>query len=213
MKVTVRTMTLADVQKDDNPSVYVLNKSKGPEKGQIIIAVAKENGNGEDLLIIPRTFIPVDITAQISKEQLIKSTEFRKALNTRQLVIINPEDAQIILDTKEAQTEAERIYQSTQANRNSAIDLGDVATTEVDGTFSDALTQRGVHGDEITFNQARILQIFNVLEEDNNQDSAISSILNMDDLTKDDLKYIYKKCDKKFKKVRAWAKSRREQVK
>lgn len=212
MKTTVRTMSLADIQRDDNPNVYVLNKSKGPEKGQIIVSVSKENGSGEDLLIIPRTYIPVEITAQISKEQLIRSTEFRKALNTRQLVIINPDDAQAILNTKEAQIEAERIYQSSQANRNTVIDLGAVETTEVDGVFG-GMTQNTAQGEDITFNQARILQIFNVLHEDNNQESAIASILNMDNVTRDDLKFIYKRCDRKFKKVRAWAKERREQLK
>ncbi len=104
--------TLEQLEKEDRGPVYVINNLKGAYKGMIIVPITRRNGNGQDVLRIPPTFIPVDLTLQISKSQILESTEFRRTVGKKLVVLLNPEYARRLLATEEAQKEAQQVSEN-----------------------------------------------------------------------------------------------------
>ncbi len=101
--------TLEQLEKEDRGPVYVINNLKGAYKGMVIIPIARRNGNGQDVLRIPPTFIPVDLTLQVAKAQLLESTEFRRTVGKKLVLLMNPEYARRLLATPEGQKEAQQV--------------------------------------------------------------------------------------------------------
>lgn len=104
--------TLEELEKSERGPVYVINNLKGAYKGMVIIPVARRRGNGQDVLRIPPTFIPVDLTLQISKAQILESTEFRRTVGKKLVVLLNPEYARRLLATEEAKAEARQVSEN-----------------------------------------------------------------------------------------------------
>lgn len=101
--------TVAELEQSEKGSVFVLNNLKGEYKGMIVIPVARKNGNGHDVVRVPPTFIPVDLTMQVSKVQLLDSTEFRQTINKGLIRLITKEYADTIMQQPEAQAEAQQV--------------------------------------------------------------------------------------------------------
>lgn len=106
----VRKFTnLAEMEKEDKGSVFVLNVATGELNGQILINVPKKHGNGSDLVKIPRTFIPMDLTNQVTRSQLMESSEFRKTVTGGLLKLVTPEYAEMLLSSEDGREEKRRI--------------------------------------------------------------------------------------------------------
>lgn len=104
--------TLEQLEKEDRGPVYVINNLKGGYKGMIIVPIARRSGNGQDVLRIPPTFIPVDLTLQVSKSQILDSTEFRRTVGKKLVILVNPEYARRLLATDEAQRELQQVSEN-----------------------------------------------------------------------------------------------------
>lgn len=131
-----RYITVADLEKLDRGPVYVLNNLKPPMDGQLLLNVPKRNGNGTTLVKLPNTFVPVDLTAQVPRADLVDSAEFRSAASEgkRHLRILNPVYAEALLATADARAEGRRVANEAQAARAAiqSATLGDVSTPEDD---------------------------------------------------------------------------------
>lgn len=105
-----KSMTIADLEESgEKGSVWVLNTMTGDLQGQLLINVPKKHGNGQDLVRVPKTFVPIDLTAQVSKGQLMESAEFRKTITGGLLKLITPEYAELVLSSDEGKEESRRV--------------------------------------------------------------------------------------------------------
>jgi hypothetical protein len=104
--------TLEQLEKEPRGPVYVINNLKGVYKGMVIVPIARRNGNGQDVVRIPPTFIPVDLTLQVSKDQLLDSSEFRRTVGKKLVVLVNPEYARRLLDTEDGRREAQQVQEN-----------------------------------------------------------------------------------------------------
>lgn len=112
--------SLTDLEKTDRGAVYVINGMKGEGMGYILINIPRKNGNGSDILRVPPTFIPIDATSQVTKQQLMDSTEFRQSVLKRIIRLVNPIYAEKVMQTAEAQAELQRVTEEMSRNRVAA---------------------------------------------------------------------------------------------
>lgn len=97
---------------DSVASLYVVNRTE--PRGNVMFSAQNDMGQPVSV-VIPATFIPVDLTTQATKDSLMKSTYFRRALNLRQLVIIDNESAEDYLrNNKLAQAEMKKLNKMNQ---------------------------------------------------------------------------------------------------
>jgi hypothetical protein len=89
--------------------VWALNTTEGDRRGNVFFTVPNPNGNREDQVIVPATWVPVNLTAQVTRKQLLESSTFRRAMSTGMLKIISNDDAQKILGEPGAREEADKV--------------------------------------------------------------------------------------------------------
>lgn len=108
MKIRPITLTQFNQEygKDPVASLYVLNRSN--PNGQIAFNCINEL-NVTIPVLVPSTFIPVDLTTMAPLENLLKSSVFRQILAKGQLVIVRKEEAEQYLDSPRAKSEYQRI--------------------------------------------------------------------------------------------------------
>lgn len=105
-----KSMSISDLEDTgEKGAVWVLNTMTGDMQGQLLINVPKKHGNGQDLVRVPKTFIPMDLTDQVSKGQLLESSEFRKTITGGLLKLITPEYAELVLSSDEGREEKRRV--------------------------------------------------------------------------------------------------------
>ena len=124
-------------QADDKAPVYVLNTAADTpvgSSGELFIGIPKLSGTRVDNLSIPQTWLPVAVTDQIPKQQLLASSEFRNAVNSGLITLITQEYADAILVQDGADEEKERLaaYKRAVADALKASRLTDEAVSEMD---------------------------------------------------------------------------------
>lgn len=72
-------LTLDQLHNPALVSVYALNLTSGPRSN--LVFVAPKAGGGMDTVVLPCVALPIDLTGQVSKEALLASSEFRRAVN------------------------------------------------------------------------------------------------------------------------------------
>lgn len=93
MTIQLRPYNLAQLEeKPEAGPVWVLNSSKGERRGDVVLTVARKSGIGSDAIVVPATFIPLDLTMIVSRKQLLDDNQFRQALHNQLLKLVNPED-------------------------------------------------------------------------------------------------------------------------
>lgn len=91
--VNLRPYGLAQLEeKPEAGPVWVLNSSKGDRRGDVVLTVARQTGIGSDAIIVPATFIPMDLTMIVSRPQLLRDNQFRQALHNGLLRLVHPDD-------------------------------------------------------------------------------------------------------------------------
>lgn len=102
-------LDLIDLEEKSIRRVWVVNKTRGENRSRVIFSVPKTRGQGQDLIEVPNTWLPVDLTQQITKRQLMESSDFRTALNAGLLVLIDEKEAQEALEDEDAVEELARL--------------------------------------------------------------------------------------------------------
>lgn len=108
MKITPISLTQFNKEFGSDPvaSLYVLNRSN--PNGNIAFNCINEL-NVTIPVLIPATFIPIDLTTMAPLENLLRSSTLRQILTKKQLVIVRAEDAEKYLATPRAKSEYQRI--------------------------------------------------------------------------------------------------------
>ena len=73
--------------------VYILNTTKGGDRGEVFFTVPNANGTKEDQVRIPNTYIPVCLTDQVTRKQLLDSSSFRRAVSLGTIALLDSEYA------------------------------------------------------------------------------------------------------------------------
>ena len=88
--------------------IWVINRIKPPNVGPLMINAT--DGDGHSITVmVPATFIPVDLTLQAERESITRSHDFRTAVHNGLLRLVDSEEAEKILGTKEGSQESRRI--------------------------------------------------------------------------------------------------------
>lgn len=208
----MKAISILQLEESSVKSVFVLNRTTGHEKGNIIISVAKKSGQGTDTVLIPDTFIPINLTEQVSKQQLIDSSDFRSALMSRRLQLVSSDDAEKALETSVARKELDKIYKDREVFRNNVMDLDNVSVEHEDNTqgMRDMMLS-SADGAEVESNfRPAILQLVADLEESNDQDAAISTLRNIEKVTTKEYRYVYKNVNKAHKELISYARAQHD---
>jgi len=100
-------ITLEEALKQEK--IYVRNCTR--PKGPINLSMILPSGRMESINI-PKTYIPICITDQVPVSLLKESMDFRAYVTSGVLELVPPNEAEKILETKEAQAELTRIFAS-----------------------------------------------------------------------------------------------------
>lgn len=107
--MTIATISLHDIETSEHGNVWVLNRTSGTDKGPVNFTVPKSNGTGMDTVIVPLTFLPIDLTEQVTKKQILDSSEFRRALRLGFISLVDNDSAQAMMTISGAEEERLRL--------------------------------------------------------------------------------------------------------
>ncbi|QZE57436.1 hypothetical protein MPK71_gp227 [Erwinia phage pEa_SNUABM_1] len=149
---TVKPITLATYNErygdDIVAPMYVANRTE--PRGNVAFS-AKDDLGQPVAVVVPATFIPVDLTQQATKASLLQSTHLRRALRMNQLVIIDTKSAEEYLRTSAlAQAEMRNL---NKMNASISADLNEYE----DGELAEIDLGGGTRKKEIHFEGAEQL--------------------------------------------------------
>ena len=104
-------LTLDQALNSESSQLYVLNTSnqvnKGKKYSEVLIDVVMPNGSS-NLLTIPESWLPYDVSASMPVEDALSSTNFRRAINEGLVALISNKEAQRILKANAEDVRSER---------------------------------------------------------------------------------------------------------
>lgn len=110
-KVQMRKLLLreAEATLENDSSLYVMNRTTDPVGAINLTAVGA--GGTRIPVVIPNTFIPVDMSNFVPKENLLRDATFRRLVQSGVVILINSEDAERAISANpRAEKEQQRIY-------------------------------------------------------------------------------------------------------
>lgn len=179
-------MNLNILERSQSPSVWVMNITRGDARSIVHLTVPKLTGGGDDKVEIPVTSIPVNLTDQVPKRQLLASGNFRKAISRQFLRLISEEEAETLLSQPAAQKELNRLQSETDAFTS--------GVPTVTFTNTDNIRPR--------------IQSLTALMEEGVEDEVIHTLNAIGELNKDEADYLTNKAKElKFNEVQQLIKS------
>ncbi len=89
-------MNLSHLNFDDDTSLWVLNNRSVRQT----IEVNSKSGRGA--IVLPKANVPIDVTLQLGRKQILNSPFFRKAKANRQIIVIPGDQAKQIFSKRDA---------------------------------------------------------------------------------------------------------------
>lgn len=116
--------------------VFVRNRTK--PKGPISLTLMHPSGKTA-AINIPKTYIPIELTAQVPISLLEQSVDFRAYINSKVLELVHPNDAKSVLETKEGKAEYNKIFASKYSETSEKIKsrMEKIPTSGTDGNEED----------------------------------------------------------------------------
>ncbi|QJT70897.1 hypothetical protein GR7B_00099 [Vibrio phage vB_VcorM_GR7B] len=103
-----KTLMVQDITPETR-NVFVTNNTEGRERGPIFFTVHQLKGNGVDNVVVPNTWMAVDLTSQVHPQQLLESNTFRRLVNSNLVTILTDEEADKINSREGAESEIQRL--------------------------------------------------------------------------------------------------------
>ena len=103
--------TIAQLTKSDSESIFALNTSIQVSKHKRSTNVSFEINYNNQIrsILVQDSWIPQDLTNQAPKSIILESPDFRAAINKGLIELVSDADALKILETEDAQIEAQRL--------------------------------------------------------------------------------------------------------
>lgn len=209
---------LRDLEADTKEnSVFVLNNTKKEKRGQVIFGVPKATGVGLDTVVVPATFIPIELTEQVSRNQLFNSAEFRKAVSSGMLLLMKSGWASAYLESEDAKAEIDRLRNSQEFHRTvmTATKTDDIVIPNVDSLEEQATASvRGsVDGKGVIHDiNPAVVHTVELLKESKDQKGTIASLRAMGELERHDYRYVMENCPNEYLEVINWARKEYNEV-
>ena len=185
----LREVSFADFEQVAKGEVWVVNTTKGDRRSVVSLVVAREHGLGSETCIIPQTWIPVQVTANVSRAALIRDPQFRQAVVLKRvLTIVDTDDVHALFrDNEAARKEADRLSHIYEAAGNQFNGLG----VEQSGGESQSPVLEGVPSPV----QDAILRLESAigsgLPTEDLEQAAITQLRNQGSLDKDVYRSVY----------------------
>jgi len=211
--VTPKQISFDDLEKDpERGSVWVFNgtqQENNNQRRQLMLIVPSLQGNTSDTIIIPRTFIPINLTEQVSKKQLVQSGDFRRAVARGLLILTDEESAKAILSRKDAQTEKERLKREAMKARDLLGQTNMAVVAEGDGTSA---TDNSENTQLIRDVSPAVMQVM-ADTKGREQIEIKNSLQNIGNLTQRDFEYVLSNStDQGLSKLAQWAERKIERL-
>lgn len=111
--MAIEGISISDLDENTGGKLWVLNnahlRQKRKLRGKIFIGIPDAAGKTTDGLVIPYTWLPIDVNTMVPRQQLLQSRQFRRAVNDGLIKIISNEDAENLLRQSGAAEEQDRL--------------------------------------------------------------------------------------------------------
>jgi hypothetical protein len=181
------TVTQALVDHKDDLALYVMNRTK--PAGNINLTVLGEDGTQQSI-VIPKTFVPIDMTLFAPRSNLLKNKHFRQLCQLGEIAIAHPDDAEAaIQNSPKAKQEIQRVLTMNAGSDSSAMPEMLEMRTDVAPPVQQ---QAPIHNEESYSPTPFVAGIVNraLLEGEDMADLMDDISMRGDELTFDDLTYI-----------------------
>jgi hypothetical protein len=148
-------VNINEMMEEEKGPIWLLNKTGDlyPSGAEVYITIM--NGDQSSVFMVPRTWLPIEITARHPRKQVLASSYFIAALSKGLIEYISKEEAQKILSKPTAKREQERLEAIEVAikdagsargiGKNVTISTGDPDADEQDREGAKTLTlEKGV---------------------------------------------------------------------
>ena len=191
--VANKFIDIDDIEQTEIGPIYVINTTPAGNRSQVTFTVAKSSGNGLDTVMVPAIKLPIDLTAQVTKRQLIASSEFRRAIS---MGFIQPITKEYYNELMNLVPDARSIIIRELRNMTRAPDEQSQEQTDADDDFSRKDATSGVSPKYLII--AERLKAGEISER-----SLIIDIKTNGDLTRNDAVYLWKETkDTQFSALR-----------
>ncbi len=178
----------------DNNSEHVFVKNATelkPEnngKRTMLLLPVDEN----TIIKVPATSLPIDLTEQVDKQELINAPYFRKCLSEKYLIIVDDDQAFKILATPEAKKEKEKLLKASGESLNDLFGRDEITVKD------DTITKE----QQLPDINLTVMECLN--REDIEDSERFMVIKNMENtLNEKDWNYIYEHGDEDLKNLAA----------
>lgn len=172
---------ISDLEKTPTGPVWALNSTSGTNRSIISMTIPRDQG-GADTVKMPVTWLPVDLTGQVSKRQLLKGSEFRRAVTTGYIRLISEEEAMKAFQQAGAKEEMERLQIEDRVLQSESANM--TAGTEAAEAETEMLPPRIIH-------------FIAAMEEASSASSVLNTLRNMGALAEEEYKAIAKAAENK----------------
>ena len=180
----MRKLTVPEALKRDDLCLYVMNVVK--PGGNINLTAKGEDGQMQSV-VIPKTFIPVDMTLFINRSNLLNNQIFRQLVVRGDVVIVHPDDAEKAIEAHpNAKKEQKRILSS---NTDYDINSGGQSGGYIEMKDTGGSLQQRVESDASNISPFAAGIVSRAASEDV-ADLMMDIEANRDTLSTDDLEFI-----------------------
>ena len=132
----IKRLTQRDLEISSDTRLFVLNNAE--PRGDILITISKDKGR-DQLIVVPPTWIPMDLTMQCRREDILNSPDFRRVLARQFIIAVDPDQSEAFLaENITAQNELDRVL-------GRAGGANTLAQNSVTSRLSEIKSQHGSH--------------------------------------------------------------------
>jgi hypothetical protein len=116
-----KTIPLSQLDRETIGEIWVINtaaQSAYEIRGNIVIGIPNVRGGEPEVLTIPQTWLPVQVTAEIPRIRILESTQFRKAVAKGLISCVSEQTAERMLRQEGSREEQRRLLGLAQQVRD-----------------------------------------------------------------------------------------------
>jgi len=203
----VTRLDFHELEKASIGPVWVFNNTKGTKRSDIMFSSARPNGTGTDTVKIPVTFLPIDLTTQVPREQLMTGAEFRRAVSGGLLKVVSDTDARGYMRSLDRESISEEKRRLRDLDATSAIQS---QSTSMGHSAAEAVVRNSLDVDGVS---PAVVSLMASVGEDSHQSQLNNTLRSMaESLTDTDWDHIMSEARRnKLKKTLQYAKKEKEQ--